>query len=55
MEKEWAVANFHTSQITTAHAKSFQSAVFTSHSLVTASNIGDSSVAPTRISVRRLP
>jgi hypothetical protein len=38
-----AIADLHTSQITTAHAKSFQFAVFTRHSLVTASNSEDSS------------
>jgi hypothetical protein len=35
-----AIANLHTSPITTAHSKSFQSAVFTTHSLVAASNSG---------------
>jgi hypothetical protein len=39
-----AITNFHTLQITTAHAKSFQSLV-TSRSLVTASNSGDSSAS----------
>jgi hypothetical protein len=33
-----AIADLNTSQITTAHAKSLQSAVFTSRSLITASN-----------------
>jgi hypothetical protein len=41
-------------QITTAHAKSFQS-VFSSRSLVTASNSRDSSTAPTKFSLHRLP
>jgi hypothetical protein len=41
-----AIADFQTLQITTAHAKSFQSAlVSTSHSLVTASNSGYSSAS----------
>jgi hypothetical protein len=49
-----AVAGFHTLQITTAHAKFFQSAaVSTSRSLVTASNTGDSSTAPIESSFHR--
>jgi hypothetical protein len=39
-----AIADY-TLQITTAHAKSFQSAVFTSRSLDTAPNSGDSSAS----------
>jgi hypothetical protein len=49
------IVHFHTLQIATAHDKSFQSAVFTSRSLVTASNSGDSSTAPTKSSLQRLP
>jgi hypothetical protein len=57
------IANFHTVEITTAHAKSFQSAVFIDRSLVTASNSGDSSApaltslltAPTKSSLQRFP
>jgi hypothetical protein len=42
------IADLHNLQITAAHAKNFQSAVFTSSCLVTASNSGDSSAsAPT--------
>jgi hypothetical protein len=38
-----AIVNLHTLQITTAHAKSFRACcVFTSRSLITASNSGDS-------------
>jgi hypothetical protein len=41
-----AVANLHNSQLTTAHAKSFSACyVFTSRSLATASNSGDSSAS----------
>jgi hypothetical protein len=41
-----AIANHHTLQTTTAHAKSFQACcIFTSRSLVTASNSGDSSAS----------
>jgi hypothetical protein len=36
------ITNFHTAIIIIGHAKSFQSAVFTSRSLATASNSGDS-------------
>jgi hypothetical protein len=43
-----SIPDLHTLQIPTAHAKSIQSAVFTSRSLVTVSNSGDSSAcAPT--------
>jgi hypothetical protein len=38
-----AITDLHTLQITTEPAKSSKSAVFASHSLVTASNSGDSS------------
>jgi hypothetical protein len=38
-----AIADLHTLQITTTHAKSFQSAVFNDRSLVTVSNSGDTS------------
>jgi hypothetical protein len=48
------VADFHTLQITTAHAKSFQSA-FTSLFPVTDLNNGDTSTAPTKSSLHRLP
>jgi hypothetical protein len=51
-----AIANFHNLVITTAYAKSFQSSVIsTSLSLVTASNIGDSSTEPTKHSLHRFP
>jgi hypothetical protein len=51
-----AIADFNILQITTAHAKSFQSAaVPTSRSLVTASNSGDPSTAPTKSSLRSFP
>jgi hypothetical protein len=40
-----AIADVHTLQIATSHAKSFQSAVLTSPSLVTSSNNGDSSAS----------
>jgi hypothetical protein len=40
-----AIADLQTLQITTAHAKSFQSAVSSPRSLVTASNSGDSSAS----------
>jgi hypothetical protein len=49
------IAFFNILEITTAHANSFQSAVFTSRSLVTDSNSGDTSTAPTKSSLRRLP
>jgi hypothetical protein len=52
-----AIADFHILPITTAHAKSFQSAVVsTSRSLVTASSeSGDSSTAPTKSSLHKFP
>jgi hypothetical protein len=40
-----AIVDFHILQITTAHAKSFECCVFTSRSLVTASNNEDSSAS----------
>jgi hypothetical protein len=40
-----AITNSHTLQFTTACTKSFQSTVFTSHRLVTASNATDSSAS----------
>jgi hypothetical protein len=40
-----ATTNLHSSQVTTAPAKNFQSAVFNSRSLVTASNSADSSAS----------
>jgi hypothetical protein len=47
-----AVANLHTLQITTAHAKPFPTCcVFTSRSLVTASNNGDSSASALKSSL----
>jgi hypothetical protein len=46
---------FRNLQISTTHVKSFQSAVFTNRLLVTASNCGDSSTAPTKSSLHRLP
>jgi hypothetical protein len=46
-----AIANLHILQITTAHAKFFQPAVFTSRSLVTASNSGDSSASALKSSL----
>jgi hypothetical protein len=47
-----ATANLHTLQITTAHAKSFPACcVFTSRSLVTASNSGDSSASALKCSL----
>jgi hypothetical protein len=48
------IANFHTLQITAAHAKSFQCA-FTSRFPVTDLNNGDSSTVPTKSSLHRLP
>jgi hypothetical protein len=50
-----AIADFHSLQITTAHTKSFQSAVFSSCSLATASNNRDSSTAPIKFTLHRLP
>jgi L-asparagine transporter-like permease len=51
-----SIDNFHNLEITTAHAKSFQSSAFsTSRSLVTASNNEDSSTAPTKSSIHRFP
>jgi hypothetical protein len=56
MTRDYAIANFHTLQITTTHAKSFQSvAISTSRSLVTASNSGDSSTAPARFPLDKFP
>jgi hypothetical protein len=49
------IANVHTLQITTAHTKTFQSAVFTSRCPVTDSNSWDSSNAPTKSSLHRFP
>jgi hypothetical protein len=49
------VVNFHTLQITTAHAKSSQSAVFTGHSLVMASNSEGTLLAPIKSSLHRPP
>jgi hypothetical protein len=49
-----AIANLYTLQTTTAHAKSLQSA-FISRFLVTDHNNGDSSTAPTKSSLHRLP
>jgi hypothetical protein len=49
-----AIADFHNLLIITAHAKSFQCA-FTSRFLVTDFNNGDSSIAPTKSSLHRLP
>jgi hypothetical protein len=43
--KYGAIADIHTLLITAAHTKSFQCAVFTSRSLVTASNSGYSSAS----------
>jgi hypothetical protein len=48
-------ADFHTLQLTSAHAESFYSVVFTSRSLVAASNSGDSSSASTKPSLHKLP
>jgi hypothetical protein len=48
------IANFHILQITTAHAKSYGSDV-TSRFPVTGLNNGDSSTAPTKSSLHRLP
>jgi hypothetical protein len=49
------LANFYTLKITTAHAKSSQSAsVSTCRFLLTASNSGDSSTASTKSSLQRL-
>jgi hypothetical protein len=47
-----AIADFHTLQITAAHAKTFQSAVC---ALVMALNDGDFSTALTKSSLHRLP
>jgi hypothetical protein len=49
-----AIADFHTLQITTAHAVFLVCCVFTIGSLVTASDSGDSSTAPTKSSLHRL-
>jgi hypothetical protein len=50
------IANFHTLQITTAHAKSFQSAaVSISCSLVMTHNSGDYSTALMKFSLPRFP
>jgi hypothetical protein len=48
------IASFHTLQITAAQAKSFQSA-FISRFLVTDFKNGDSTTAPTKSSLHRLP
>jgi hypothetical protein len=40
-----AIADLHTSEITNAHAKTFQSALFTSRSIATASNNAYSSAS----------
>jgi hypothetical protein len=48
------VSNVHTVKITTTYAKSFQSA-FTSRLPVTGLNNGDSSTAPTKSSLHKLP
>jgi hypothetical protein len=51
-----AIANLYTLKITTAHAKSFPACcVFTSRSLVTVSNSGDSSASALKSSIRRQP
>jgi hypothetical protein len=50
-----ATADLHTLHFTKAHAKPSQSAVSTSRFLVTASNSGDSSTAPAKSSLHRLP
>jgi hypothetical protein len=51
-----AIANLHTLQISTANAKSFQSAVSSpAVPCFTASNSGDSPAAPTKSSLHRLP
>jgi hypothetical protein len=50
-----AFADLPTLEITRAHAKPFQSAVFISRFLVTASNSGHSSTAPNKSSLHRLP
>jgi hypothetical protein len=48
-----ATANLHNSQIATAHAKSFPACcVFTSRSLITASNSGDSSASALKSSLK---
>jgi hypothetical protein len=48
------VINFHTLEITTEHANSFQSAaIFFSRSLVTVCNSGDCLAAPTKFSLQR--
>jgi hypothetical protein len=49
-----AIADLHIIQITAAHAKSFQSA-FTSRFQVMDLNNGDSSTAPTKSFLHRLP
>jgi hypothetical protein len=53
------IANFHTSQITTAYAVFYVCCVYTSRSLVMASNSGDPSAseltAPTKYFLHRLP
>jgi hypothetical protein len=57
-----AIVDLHTLEITTAHVKTFQT-IFTSRSLVTASNIGDFSAsalsslltASNKSSLQRLP
>jgi hypothetical protein len=51
-----AIANFHTVQITTTHAYFFPTCCyFTSSSLITASNSGDSSASAFKSSPFRLP
>jgi hypothetical protein len=51
-----AIANFHTLQIATAHAKHFPGcSVFTNCSLVTASNSGDSSASALKSPLNVLP
>jgi hypothetical protein len=51
-----AIANLHTLPITRTHGKSFPACnVFTSRSLIMASNSGDSSTAPSKSSLHRLP
>jgi hypothetical protein len=50
------ITNFHTLQITTAHAKSFRSAAVSAGcSMVTASNSRDSSTALNKSSLHRFP
>jgi hypothetical protein len=48
------IANFHTLQTTIAHPQSFQTS-FSSRFPVTDFNNGDSSTAPTKSSLHRLP